>query len=100
MKDVYAKLLHQGSVLLNRVRVNLRSRPLCKVRGSMQVPWAGDLEVPKGECVQAGEPYELLLRDGRRGDLLFCRSATAYEDPIAVRFVGSGPLESTVAPWI
>jgi hypothetical protein len=78
--------------------VNLRARPDCKVPGSRQVPWAGDLEVPKGECVQAGEPYELVLHDGRRGTMLFCRSATAYGRPIAANFVGSGPLEHT-EPW-
>jgi hypothetical protein len=93
MEAARAKLLHRGRLLIEGVCVNLQPRPACKVPGSKRISWAGDLLIPQGKCVQAGEPYELVLRDGRRGQILFRRSATAYDVPVAARFVGSGPLE-------
>lgn len=95
MSRIQGRLFSDGREVLTDVRVALefhRMGPLTR-----HIPWRGTIDIPPGQSLQAGGPYELRLGDGRHGHVLVCRSAVAVNQEAATRFVGTGPLETASA---
>lgn len=97
MSRIQGRLFSDGREVLKEVRVALEFHPDRMGPSTRHIPWRGTIDIPPGQSLQAGGPYELRLRDGRHGHVLVCRSAVAVSQEAATRFVGSGPLETASA---
>ena len=53
--------------------------------------WGGSFELPPESHIEPGGPYDLVLENGKSGDILVTKVSIRNRRS-AVRFVGTGPL--------
>lgn len=83
----------QGKILRERhiVLDNLTGQLQTSLAPSGQVIWGGSFNVPPGEGIAPGI-YQLVLDDGRSGDILIAARPGSGHCTVSVAFTLSGPL--------
>jgi hypothetical protein len=85
MEYLRASVKEAEEVLFENLGVNLY---VCKSASGLE-DWYGSFELPAGGHI---EPVELILEDGRSGDILISDISISSDLPTLVHFLGSGPL--------
>jgi hypothetical protein len=86
--DQRASILQRGQTVLPSVGVAFLHGGAFVQSSSA---WSGYFYLPAGEFIAHGGPYELVLRDGRRGQILVRETRPEGEGRIIVEFTGVGP---------
>jgi hypothetical protein len=90
MESFRGQLRYGGTSLFDELRGEVEFHP--GLGWAPKGPWSGTFLVPDGGAIQAGGPYELVLKDGRTGRVLVRRSVVAFDRPAVAEFLGAGPL--------
>lgn len=88
MEYLRASIKEGDQILFEKLDVNLAVRK----SASGLKEWYGSFELPAGGHIEPGEPYKLILEDGRSGDILINHISITNDLPTLVHFLGSGPL--------
>jgi hypothetical protein len=83
MKYIKCKILDGNNVIAENIDVLINESPPSSISKS----WQGGFELPFNS-VKLGGKYELILEDGRSGDIIITRININL-----VKFIGTGPLK-------
>lgn len=83
------KILRDGQIVLDPATGDLQES---ETAGGIK-RWGGQVALPTGKVLPVGDSYQLVLDDGRKGDILVARGSYGSHQASVVTFAGSGPLQ-------
>ncbi|MHC2995451.1 MAG: hypothetical protein IBV53_08135 [Candidatus Atribacteria bacterium] len=90
MPQSYGKIKEGDSTIIENIPIWIDSK---KNPRSMLLEWYGSFTLPIEKNIKPGGPYQLILDDGRTGDIIITNVERSSSGKHVVYFKGSGLLK-------